>query len=134
MSNSDIADWERKHGVRLSSDLKNYVRTLNGMSLTAHGEMDDDFFRFLPLAQMTPERAVSAKGRSGMFLFVDYLHLCYWYCVELDRTERDETRVFLGGTAKPLEDRLVASSLAEFFELYMKNQRALEILPIGNSL
>jgi hypothetical protein len=129
----EIVEWEQKNAIRAPDDLKNYLLGVNGMSLTAHGEMDDDFFRFLPLSQMKPEIEISTSGRAGRFVFVDYLQLCYWYCVELDSTERETTRVFLGGTSKPEEARLVASSLSEFFQLYMENQRSLEIIPIKDA-
>jgi hypothetical protein len=127
---SEVREWEQKNGVRLPNDLRDYVCGLNGMSLTARGEMDDNYFRFVPLVQMEPEIEIDRMGRPGMFLFVDYLQLCYWYCVELDATEKATTRVFLCGTPKSEQARPVAASLAEFFRLYMEEPRALEIRQI----
>lgn len=120
-SYSEIAAFEQTHQVYLPSDLKEYVLTLNGMA----NDPDDLEFRFVPLVQMCPEAEINEAGRAGMFLFVDRLQLCYWYCIELDQQKKGTTRVFLGGTID--ENRMVADSLADFFRAYIEDPESLMI-------
>jgi hypothetical protein len=64
-----------------------------------------------------------------MFVIVDFLAKCYWYCAVLDKDEHDTTPVFFSGGADPERNRLVANSLAEFFELYMMDSPLLHPMP-----
>jgi hypothetical protein len=120
-SESEIASFEQIHEVCLPSDLREYVLTLNGMA----NDPDDSEFRFVPLSQMCPEIEIDRQGRTGMFLFVDYLQLSYWFCIELDQQKREMTRVFVGGTID--ENKVVADSLASFFRIYIEDPESLTI-------
>jgi hypothetical protein len=118
---NEISAFEQRYEVCFPTDLREYVRTLNGMV----NEPDDGEFRFVPLIQMCPETDLSVTGSAGKLLFVDYLQLCYWYCIELDRQKKETTRVFLGGTLD--ENRVVANSLTDFFRAYIENRTSLMI-------
>ena len=120
-SDNDIAAFEQTHRVCLPSDLKEYLCTLNGMA----NDPDDGEFRFVPLIQMCPEAEINGVGRAKKFLFVDYLQLSYWCCIELDQQKKETTTVFLGGTVD--EDRFVADSLADFFRAYIEDPESLMI-------
>ena len=121
----EIDEWERRYEVILPTDLREYVTRVNGTFNGEALEFDDELISFLPLSAMCPEDKwwPNLRARPGMFIFADYLISSSWWCAALDSSAHEHTRIFLGGGAG--ENRLIASSLAEFFDLYMNRSSRL---------
>jgi hypothetical protein len=122
---AEIDAWEQRYKIILPADLRNYVMRVNGILGGENLEFDHEGISFLPLSAMCPEAEwTEHEGQAGMFVFADLLVKCSWWCAALDSSAHEHTRIFIGG-GLPLQNRLVASSLAEFFDLYMNDHMAI---------
>jgi len=122
----EIEAWEQQYNVILPADLRAYVLRVNGI---LHGELlefDHEGISFLPLSAMCPEDqwTESEPRRHDRFVFADLLIKCQWWCMALDDQPHKNTPIFIGG-GLPTQNTLVASSLAEFFDLYMNDHMAI---------
>jgi hypothetical protein len=115
----EIEEWERRYKVVLPVDLRDYVMRINGVLRGETLEFDHEGISFLPLSAMCPETewAGPAGARPNMFVFADFLVRCHWWCAAIDDRPQPHTRIFIGG-GSPKTNRMVANSLAEFFDLY----------------
>ena len=120
----EIEAWERRYNVILPADLREYVTRVNGVQGGESLEFDHDLLSFLPLSAMCTEAEwTKAEGQSGMFVFADYCISCYWWCVQLDNSPHEYTRIFFGGG--PKKNILLANSLSEFFDMYRNHPKRL---------
>ena len=128
---AEIEAWERQYNVILPSDLRDYVLRVNGILRGETLEFDHEGISFLPLSAMCPEDTLteSEPRRHDSYIFADFLVKCHWWCAALDDLPHEKTRIFIGG-GLPTQNRLVANSLAEFFELYMNDHLAIYPLPL----
>jgi hypothetical protein len=118
---SEIEAWERRYKVVLPSDLRDYVLKVNGILGGENLEFDHEGVGFLPLSAMCPEAEWTESGaQPNLFVFADFLIRSHWWCASLDNRTHERTRIFLGGGPAKM-NRLVADSLAEFFDLYMND-------------
>jgi hypothetical protein len=121
----EIENWERKYGVRLPDDLREYVLRVNGIHCGEELEFDNNLNTLLPLSAMKPEcEWWSGQTSSNRFVIADHCISCFWWTVDLNAEPRPETAVFLSG-ASDGKPRLVASSLDEFLEMYITDAAAL---------
>jgi hypothetical protein len=124
---AEIEAWELRYNVVLPTDLREYVKRVNGIRGGEHLEFDHDCISFLPLSAMCPEEQWSKYAPpSNMFVFADCLIQCYWWCAALDSLPRECTPIYLGG-GLPGQYHLAAKSLAEFFNIYMNDPRRLHL-------
>ncbi|HWG16672.1 MAG TPA: SMI1/KNR4 family protein [Acidobacteriaceae bacterium] len=120
----EIEAWERRYNVVLPADLRRYVTRVNGVHGGENLDFDHEGITFLPLSAMCPEAEwTEVGGRSGMFVFADFLVRCNWWCVQLDSNPHEHTRIFFGGGLNG--NRLLATSLSEFFDLYRNHHMRL---------
>ena len=128
---AEVEAWERRYSVILPTDLREYVLRVNGILGGETLEFDHEGLSFLPLSAMCPEGEWTEfePQQQGMFVFADFLAKCHWWCVALDGQPHEQTRIFIGG-GLPIQNRLVTSSLAEFFELYMNDHIAIYPHPL----
>jgi hypothetical protein len=119
-TSAQIEEWEQRYSVVLPADLRSYVTRVNGIFQGESLEFDHEGMSFLPLSAMCAETEWTESGaRPNMFVFADFLIRSHWWCAALDEKPHEHTRIFLGGCGT--KNHLVASSLAEFIDLYMND-------------
>jgi len=112
----EIDAWERRYNVVLPADLREYVTRVNGVQGGEKLDFDHEGISFLPLSAICAEAEwTEAEGRPGMFVFADFLVRCNWWCVQLDSSPHEHTRIFYGGGLKG--NSFLTNSLSEFFDL-----------------
>ena len=119
-SPEDIAERERRYGIRLPPDLRAYFRELNGMA--RHEDMnlewDEDLIRFYPIEELRPlseEWPETTVARAEeLFVFADWSIWGWGYAVRLRGEGAAEVQVVYGP-----ETARVAGSFAEFLESYI---------------
>lgn len=120
-SADDVTSWEAQYGVRLPDDLREYVTKVNGILFGEQLEFDDNLNTLLPLSAIKPESEWSNReAPPNRFVIADHCISCFWWTVDLDAERHSETAVSLSGTSdgKP---RTVATSMAEFLDMYIEN-------------
>jgi hypothetical protein len=118
--------FEDRFSVRIPSDVRRYFQCVNGTSILAGHDMDENGFRFLPLSEVQAVGDFAAEmgwkiddeilGHQTAFVFVDYLAWCGAYAFET--ASPNEGAVYLLGYPR---QRIVAPTLAKFAELYLKD-------------
>jgi hypothetical protein len=115
----DIERFERSFGVRLSEDVADYFRWVDGIN---EGEWDEHLIRFWPLDEVRPvlqEVPDASKRFRGYFVFADYCLWAHGYAVRLGSDEDD---VVIAGAGRTNPG---APSFAGFLELYVTNPEGL---------
>jgi peptide/nickel transport system substrate-binding protein len=120
-----IEAWEQRYNVVLPADLRDYVMRVNGILGGENLEFDHEGISFLPLSAMCTEAEwTESTGKPNRFVFADFLVKCHWWCAIIDDTSRERTEIYLGGCGSQ-DDRPIASSLDEFFHIYMHDHGAI---------
>jgi hypothetical protein len=119
---ADVRSFEDTFHVRLTPELSEYFRLLNGMPLNA---MDREHFHWCPLAEVCPTGTwMNADGQGvyhGSFVFADFLIASHAYAIDVtDRASRG--RVVIVGGEPPLH---VADSFYEFVDRYLDDPQTL---------
>ncbi|ENW08328.1 hypothetical protein F933_00352 [Acinetobacter beijerinckii CIP 110307] len=87
-----ILAFEYKYQVKLSPILSAYFLEFNGI---ADGDMDDNYFTFVSLAEFQSIETILSCGDKDKFLYPncfvisDYLVWCWGYAVQLDQIGSD---------------------------------------------
>src|SRR5687767_14918889 len=122
-----LRQFEATHKVVLPPDMRDYFRKHDGMQLDPPNDKDAEGFSFWPLSRIRRAAeeladavppAEAAPELDHYFAFADYLDLSWTYAIRLTADPRDSNRVINIGTDPPTE---VASSFAEFVDLYLQN-------------
>jgi hypothetical protein len=113
-----VADFERRHGVRLPADFVEYVLAVDGME---ENTADAALFRFWPLAEIsTAEQSLPhSRGLSGCWVFADQSLWAYGYALRLGGGTGD---VVVVGSERPIP---VAASFGEFLSAYLRDDRSI---------
>ncbi len=108
-----VADFERKHGVRLPDDVRAYFVAANGMA-----EMGGDLVRFWQLEEV--ESVLPPGGGPKLLVFADYCIDCWHYAVGVGDNGADIGAVYTVIQRTPPWE-MAAPSFRQFFELYLGN-------------
>ena len=122
----EIREFERRQGVRLPDDLRDYYRAANGFA--PPDDQDQNGFCFWPLTRVCPVATFgsgdwSSADTKDCFLFADYLILCWAYAFRLTASS-SSTPVCIVGTADG-HPRWIARDFREFVELYVRDDERL---------
>jgi len=115
-----ITEFESTWSVVLPRDVREYFATVDGMK---NGVMDDDGFRFWPLAEVEPvhEELTSIhpdrQAYPDCFLLADYMIWCWGYAVRLTGDRDQPAPVFLVTGGQPHGGE-VAPSFRDFLVRY----------------
>jgi cell wall assembly regulator SMI1 len=117
-----LVEFERRHAVRLPQDLRDYLGTIDGIE---PGEYAAGVVRFWPLAEIKPAGEFASYPWFGsfgpLFAFGDYaVDACVW-AVELHPGPAGANRIVTVGCRAGEENTIIARSVTEFFELYLKD-------------
>ncbi len=114
-----ITDFETKYHVRLPSDLRAYVATLNGGESGRDGPMDTTSIAFWRLDQIEPLGS-ERGGPANLFIFADFLIDSHAYAIQLSDDANEPTPVFIDW-GKRIEK--VSDSFSAFIHGYLSNDR-----------
>lgn len=114
-----LAEFERRYGVRLPSDMRIYLGTVDGMD----GQMDDSLNSFWELARIRPipeelpephyEGYRNVPGASSYFCFCDHSISALVWAIRLGNAPTDKNPVVV---VTHDEHPVVARSFTEFSE------------------
>lgn len=113
-----ILAFEYKYQVKLSPILSAYFLEFNGI---AAGDMDDNYFTFVSLAEFQSVETILSCGDKDKFLYPncfvisDYLVWCWGYAVQLDQIGSDGVIYQVAGSSK----RKIADSFTAFLNQYL---------------
>ncbi|ESK54221.1 SMI1/KNR4 family protein [Acinetobacter tjernbergiae] len=113
-----ILAFEYKYQVKLSPILSAYFLEFNGI---ADGEMDDNYFTFVSLAEFQSVETILSYGDKDKFLYPncfvisDYLVWCWGYAVQLDQIGSDGMVYQVEGATK-IE---ISDSFTAFLQQYL---------------
>lgn len=126
VSAEQVAEFEQRHSVVLPRDFRAYLQLVDGMNEA----MDDESFRFCPLAEIQPVDQVLEPHHTdrdwypGCFIFADFLTWCWAYAIRLAGAPPEVGNIFIvygDDTRRPL----IADSFSEFAERYIRNPDSL---------
>lgn len=123
---ADVESFQLKYGVAVPADVLAYLLTVDGSS---DGDMDEDLFRFWPLAEIVPVHE-ELDERGGVvypdrfaypdcFVFADYLVSSWLYAVKLTADPRQPAPVYRV-TASQAPGEEMATSFREFMVSYAR--------------
>lgn len=127
LSMADVESFQLKYGVVVPPDVLAYFLTVDGSSAD---DMDDDLFRFWPLAEVVPVHE-ELDERGGVvypdrfaypdcFVFADYLIHSWLYAVKLTADPTQPAPVYrVTGGDHPGEQ--MSASFGEFVARYAAN-------------
>ena len=113
-----ILAFEYKYRVKLSPILSAYFLEFNGI---AAGDMDDNYFTFVSLAEFKSVETILSCGDKDKFLYPncfvisDYLVWCWGYAVQLDQIGSDGVVYQMTGSQKIK----IADSFTAFLNQYL---------------
>ena len=119
MTPRQIADFERRYGVRLPMEFRSYLLTVNGMG--ERGTCDDDFFSFWSLADVItiaeefPDRCSGFPDASHYFMFADHSIWLPTFAIRLSSDPADSNpvaSVFSDFGAFAVEDKFDSSPIS----------------------
>lgn len=120
-----LATFEKKFGVILPADLRNYFLTVNGMP---EGVTDDEMIRFWMLEEVKalPDGAADYASQDyvdnpeSLFLFADYSLWAHAYAIRLSASPLTENSIFIIGGDYPI---LLFRSFSELIDGYLTDKR-----------
>ena len=129
-SATDLSEFESQYSVKLPTDFRQYLLTVNGMG--EQGTCDNDFFSFWQLsdvrtiaeymAEYLPDGANDFPDSSHFFLFADHSIFCPAFAIRVsqdDSTPNLIASVFAGGDGVEVESAFY--SFTDFVEYYLRN-------------
>lgn len=120
VSSLEIEAFERLHGTRLSEDVVDYLRAIDGMN---EDEVDQFGIRFWSLGEMREAHeevpTTDADALRNYFVFADYSLWTHGYAVRLGESADD---VIIVGGEHPVA---VAPSFSAFLQLYLRQPERL---------
>jgi hypothetical protein len=120
VAEQDIVAFEKKFGVRLPQDVREFFAVVDGMDDSASLVSDDNGITFLPLGNVTPLTAkwtqCSFKDAGAFFIFADYSLSAHVYAIRLSVEANTSTSVIVVYDQNPIK---VADSYAEFMHEYL---------------
>jgi hypothetical protein len=125
-SAEQIAEFEQRYSVLLPSDFRAYLQLVDGMNEA----MDDESFRFWPLAEIQPVDQVLEPIHTdrywypGCFIFADYLTWCWAYAIRLAGASSEVGNIF-HCVRRRHSPAPIAGSFSEFAERYIRNPDSL---------
>ena len=125
VSAASLADFERRSGVVLPRDMRDYFLAVNGMQ---EGVTDDEMIRFWPLEEVkslpagAPDYATAdyIDTPQSVFLFADYSIWAHAYAIRLGASELARNEIFIIGGDYPI---LLFQSFSELVENYLADKR-----------
>jgi len=125
-----LRDFERRYGVTLPDDVRDYYEHADGFeqifdSENARYYQDKKGFNFYPLSKVVPVDQVqdgnfSFPRSNHYYVFADYLDWCWGYAFLLGSAA--STVVLVGEPDKPV---LVAETFEKFVDLYITDDKAI---------
>jgi len=135
VSEAALRHFEEAYSVKIPSDMRDYLRAVNGMSGSVGNEEDSNFFRFLPLREFQPvprfceETGAWYRYRENIdkyFVFVDYMHWSYGYAIDLSGNSEDSQPVIHIGTR---DEKTVSKTFSEFVRYYLQDATDIYLMP-----
>lgn len=127
-STADIEAFQRRQGVVLPMDVRDYLLTVDGFD---EGECDDELFRFWPLAEIVPVHEFLAPHNGlvypdqwaypDCFVFADHSLDAWNYAVKLTTDPEQPAPVYCINC----NDGQVAPSFLEFMERYARDPESI---------
>jgi len=122
VSKEDLIQFERKYGVALPADLKEYFLLFNG---TSQGNFGDSGYAFFSLEELEPICETSDLNDEeksiyhNCFAFSDYMIWCWGYVIRLNSVAGDNPvlSIYLSSPS----DLKVANSFSEFVSIYLED-------------
>ncbi|MEK6260048.1 MAG: SMI1/KNR4 family protein [Planctomycetota bacterium] len=121
-----ITAFEAKYEVVLPTDVREYFTVVDGTG----DDLDNEMYRFLPLAEVKPvhEHLADTEHFSYLdrfaypncFVFADYCISCWFYAVKITSDPTQPAPVFYV-TGRDPHGKQMASSFREFMERYAAN-------------
>lgn len=129
-SEADIESFERRYSVHMPLPIRSYFQSLNGMNSQPGKDLDENGFRFMPLAEVCSVGEFTAAmrwkidpaiiGFSTAFVFIDYLQWCGAYAFESGSINGGA--IYLLGVPQP---RIIAPSFDHFVDLYLEDSMSI---------
>lgn len=115
VSPSELDAFERRYGVTLPADFREFYQATDGTHVPLWGGQDHQSYDFWPLSEVVPD-----DDFSWAWNFADYRELSWWYAIDLTGEGPCGTPAavyFMGAVGgKPL---VIADSFTEFLRLYV---------------
>lgn len=115
-----VVVFEKRYGVQLPGDVREYFEEFNGSELGSGGPMDDQLLAFWhlsevrPLSEELPDSSIPQADR--YFVFADHSIWVHAYAIRLSSDPSESTPVVVVYDAAVGE---VAPSMSAFFERYL---------------
>lgn len=124
VASATLESFEKKNGVVLPADLRDYFLEVNGMKPDTS---DDALIRFWMLEEVralpdaAPEYADSRylERPESLFLFADFSLWAHAYAIRLTAAPSEKNEVFIIGSDSPI---LLFQSFSEFVDCYLTKQ------------
>ena len=125
VSPDSLAEFERRSGVVLPPDMRDYFLVVNGMP---EDVSDDEMLRFWSLEEVKPLTAGAPDyatadyidNPQSVFLFADYSLWAHAYAIRLGAAELSRNEIFIIGGDYPI---LLFRSFSELVESYLADKR-----------
>lgn len=119
VSEQAIEQFEKRHGVLLPLDLRDYFLTLDG---TGQNQMDDGMLAWWSLDEVTPladvEKSVELEHSQQYFVFADFLISSHHYAIGLF-PERAEKNPVVSTSDHPIP--VIADSFSDFLRKHLEH-------------
>jgi hypothetical protein len=127
VSEAALNSFERKYGVVLPADLRDYFLSVNGMP---DGVSDEALIRFWTLEEVKPlpegapayAKAEYIKNPESVFLFADYSLWAHAYAIRLTAEPVESNELFVIGGKSAIS---LFASFSELVDSYIKDKESL---------
>jgi hypothetical protein len=124
-SSEALREFESRHGVKLPTEMRDYLVQLDGTGTSWQDDKDAQLFSFWQLAQIRPVNEDLASygmqpiaGLDRYFVFADFMDWSWAYAIKLDADSPGDNEVVMIGTEDG-HPRRIAGSFGEFVDLYV---------------